>query len=167
MTEKGIVLKDRCDNSCPQPDPYACGGSEMITRTVMVRPNAYGMQCPRMSRSMKCGQKKCPVNCLMSEFGGWSSCTKDCGTGVQSRTRSIITRPKNGGSSCDALQEERPCNTDSCTRNCKLSDWSEWSPCSMACGGGVTERVKKVVVPIRGQGKCPKEKSRNRFQNKK
>jgi hypothetical protein len=37
----------------------------------------------------------------------------------------------------------------------------------MACNGGLTERSKKVVVPIRGQGKCPKPNGRIRFQKKK
>merc|ERR1719195_2451282 len=37
----------------------------------------------------------------------------------------------------------------------------------MACSGGITERVKTILVPIRGQGKCPKKKSRRRFQKRK
>jgi len=34
----------------------------------------------------------------------------------------------------------------------------------MACSGGFTVRFKKVVVPIRGQGKCPKKRSPERFE---
>jgi len=156
-----------CDDTCPRNDPYKCGGSETMKRDVVVLPDKYGMKCPELEREKKCGQRKCPVDCLMSEWSGWAKCSKDCESGVQSKTRDVLTKPKNGGKGCDSVTEERPCNTGSCDRNCKLSDWSEWSPCSMACSGGITERVKKVVVPIRGQGKCPKEKSRNRFQNKK
>jgi hypothetical protein len=37
----------------------------------------------------------------------------------------------------------------------------------MACGGGVTKRYKKVLIPIRGQGKCPKRKSAERFEKEK
>lgn len=37
----------------------------------------------------------------------------------------------------------------------------------MACGGGVTKRFKKVLIPIRGQGKCPKRKSAERFEKEK
>ena len=37
----------------------------------------------------------------------------------------------------------------------------------MACSGGITERVKKVVIPIRGQGKCPKTSSPDRFEDQK
>jgi len=86
---------------------------------------------------------------------------------VQAKTRDVITKAKNGGKGCDSVQEERPCHTGSCDRNCKLSDWSEWSPCTMACSGGVTERSKKVLVPIRGQGKCPKLSNPDRFEDAK
>merc|ERR1719189_2139709 len=156
-----------CDDSCPKDDPYKCGGSETMKRDIVVLPDKYGMRCPQLEREKKCGQKKCPVDCLMSEWSGWTKCTKDCEGGVQAKTRDVMTKPKNGGRGCDSVQEERPCNTGSCDRNCKLSDWSEWSPCTMACSGGITKRFKKVVVPIRGQGKCPKRSHPDRFEEKK
>merc|ERR1719189_2603088 len=37
----------------------------------------------------------------------------------------------------------------------------------MACSGGRTQRAKKVVIPIRGQGKCPKSSSPDRFEEEK
>ena len=49
------------------------------------------------ARFKKCNQIKCPVNCDMSEWSGWSKCTADCEGGVQGHTRSILTKPKNGG----------------------------------------------------------------------
>jgi len=156
-----------CDDSCPRNDPYKCGGSETMKRDVVVLPDDYGMKCPQLEREKKCGQKKCPVDCLMSEWSGWSKCTKDCESGVQSKTRDVLTKPKNGGRGCDSVTEERPCNTGSCDRDCTLSDWSEWSPCTMACSGGITERIKKVVIPIRGQGKCPIKSSPPRFEKEK
>merc|ERR1719461_875632 len=156
-----------CDDSCPRNDPYKCGGSETMKRDVVVLPDDYGMKCPQLEREKKCGQRKCPVDCLMSTWSGWSKCTKDCEGGVQGKTRSVLTKPKNGGTGCDAVQEERPCNTGSCDRDCKLDEWSSWSPCSMACDGGVTKRYKKVLIPIRGQGKCPKRKSAERFEKEK
>jgi len=156
-----------CDDTCPRDDPYKCGGSETMKRDVVVLPDQYGMQCPNLERKKKCGQKKCPVDCVMSEWSGWSKCTKDCEGGVQAKTRDVLTKPKHGGKWCDAVGEERPCNTGSCDRNCALSDWAQWSPCSMACDGGFTQRFKKVVVPIRGQGKCPLAKSPVRYEKEK
>merc|ERR1719471_620488 len=156
-----------CDDTCPREDPYKCGGSETMKRDVVVLPDNGGMACPKLEREKKCGQKKCPVDCLMSSWSGFSKCTKDCEGGVQGKTRSVLTKPKNGGMGCDAVQEERPCNTGSCDRDCKLDDWGSWSPCSMACGGGMTKRFKKVIVPIRGQGKCPIKGSPLRFEAEK
>lgn len=34
----------------------------------------------------------------------------------------------------------------------------------MACGGGVQERLRKVLVPIRGEGECPKDSSAERWE---
>mmetsp|Transcript_130844 Transcript_130844/g.317830 ORF Transcript_130844/g.317830 Transcript_130844/m.317830 type:complete len:996 (-) Transcript_130844:110-3097(-) len=152
-----------CDDTCPRADPYSCGGKETMKRDVVVVPNANGVKCPPLERQKRCGQKKCPVSCSMSAWSGWSKCTKECESGVQAKTRSILVKPKNGGTGCDAVQEERDCNTGSCDRDCTLKDWSDWAPCSMACGGGKTTRTRKVLVPIRGQGKCPTQTSRQRI----
>jgi len=155
-----------CDDTCPQEDPYKCGGKEVMKREVVTIPNSYGMKCPPLERKKRCAQKKCPVDCLMSQWSGFSKCTKECESGVQVRTRSIQVKPKNGGANCDSVQEERACNTGSCDRDCTLEDWTEWAPCSMACDTGLTERNRKVLVPIRGQGKCPGKRSRRRLQQK-
>jgi hypothetical protein len=153
-----------CDDTCPQADPYKCGGLETMVRDVVVAPNEYGMECPALERIKKCNQFKCPVNCVESEWSGWSKCSKECESGVQVRTRSILTKAKNGGKACDTVQEEQPCNTGSCDRDCSLDPWSDWTPCSMACGGGTTERFRSVLIPIRGEGKCPKKKSNSRYE---
>ena len=161
----GECSKD-CDDSCPKADPQECGGEQVLTRTVVVAANAYGARCPKLSMTKKCNQFKCPVDCVMSKWSGWSKCSKECESGVQSKTRSILTKPRNGGETCDATTEERVCNSGSCDRDCKLGEWSGWSPCSMACGGGEQSRKKKVLTPIRGHGKCPTDKNRARFQSK-
>jgi len=153
-----------CDDSCPQEDPYACGGFQVLTREVLIAPNEFGIQCPTLQLQRKCSQVKCPVDCVMSEWSGFGKCTKECEGGVQGRTRSIITKPLNGGTSCDTVQEERPCNTGSCDRDCTLEDWTPWEPCSMACSGGLQERSRSVLIPIRGSGRCPSKKSTQRLQ---
>jgi hypothetical protein len=156
-----------CDDSCPQEDPYACGGWQDLTREVVVSPNSFGLMCPALLMKKKCNQMKCPVDCVLSEWSGWSKCTKDCEGGVQGKTRSILTKAKNGGESCDSATEERSCNTGSCDRDCTLTDWTDWSPCTMACGGGLQEHTRSVVVPIRGQGKCPNKDNPDRLVERK
>jgi len=154
-----------CDDACPDPmDPYSCGGWQQISRKVVVPPDSCGLACPELARFKKCNQLKCPVNCDMSEWSGWSKCTADCEGGVQGHTRSILTKPKNGGEMCNTVEESRPCNTMSCDRDCSLAPWNPWTPCSMACDGGFQERMKHVLIPTRGFGKCPKPDSDFRYQ---
>jgi len=152
-----------CDDSCDPTQPYKCGGWQEMKREIVVANDDCGIQCPRLSLFKRCGQFHCPINCHMSEWSGWSKCTAECGGGLQAHTRSILVKPKNGGLPCNTVEESRPCATGSCDRNCRLGRWTEWTPCSMACGGGFHERFRHVVIPTRGFGKCPKETSRFRY----
>merc|ERR1719265_3050424 len=157
-----------CDDSCPdKKNPHGCGGWQTLTRTITVRANEFGVKYPELTRKRKCNQIKCPVDCVMSRWSRWSKCSKACEGGTKGRTRNIITKPKNGGLSCNTAQESRACNTGSCDRNCALKKWSKWSPCSVACGGGFTERWRRVLIPIRGNGRCPKPSSKIRYGIKK
>merc|ERR1719440_2328601 len=145
-----------CDDECPDPtDPYGCGGWQTLAREIIVAPNEFGIKCPALLRKKKCNQIKCPVDCEMSKWSVWSTCSSVC-EGTQSHTRSILTQPKNGGQSCNTVQESRPCIGDPnrCDANCKLKKWSK---CSVACSGGYTEKWRRVTVPANGKGKCPKE----------
>jgi uncharacterized protein YegL len=164
-----------CDDSCPEDvggiDTDTCGGLKYLTRQVIISPNAFGMACPPLyferensTVGMKCNQFHCPVHCSMSEWSGWSGCSKECGGGAQGKTRSILVKPRNGGTECDTTLEEQPCNTGSCDRDCTLMPWTAWEPCSMACGGGIQERVRNVDIPIRANGKCPGPKHADRFE---
>jgi len=151
-----------CDDSCPAvPDAtevYECGGWQDIYRKIVVDPpDECGLRCPALSRTKKCNQKKCPVDCVMSEWSGWSKCTADCEGGVRSQTRSLLVKPKNGGIACNTAEETEACNTMSCDRDCTLAPWTPWEPCSVACGTGFQNRAKHVLIPTRGFGKCPKE----------
>merc|ERR1719434_556886 len=172
---RGNSLPVDCDDSCPDDvggvDVDTCGGLKQLTRQIIISPNSFGMACPPLyfervngSVGMKCSQFHCPINCEMSEWSGWSGCSKECGGGAQGKTRSILVKPKNGGTECDTTLEEQPCNTGSCDRDCTLMPWTEWAPCSMACGGGIQERVRDVDIPIRANGKCPGPKHPDRFE---
>jgi hypothetical protein len=153
-----------CDDSCEPTQPYKCGGWQEMHREIVVPNDDCGVRCPRLMLMKRCGQYHCPVDCDMSAWSGWSKCTADCGGGLQSHTRSILTKPKNGGLACNTVEESRPCATISCDRNCKLARWTDWSPCSMACGGGFHEKFRHVARPTRGFGKCPTADSRQRYR---
>ena len=55
------------------------------------------------------------VDCEWNIWGEWTSCSKECGGGQQTRTRTEMTAVANGGVQCvgDAAGEQA-CNTDEC-----------------------------------------------------
>jgi hypothetical protein len=117
----------------------ACGaGTEMRTRYVTVSETNGGM-CPEMSslsESRTCNNGCCPVNCQVYNWSAWSGCTKVCGGGIQTRSRSITPASCGGSCSQSATSDTQGCNTQCCPTNCIVGDWSAWSACSAMCGGG-------------------------------
>ena len=57
-----------------------------------------------------------PVDGRWSVWSGWSSCTKDCNGGIQTRRRNCNQpRPSRGGQLCNGNKQEwRMCNTQKC-----------------------------------------------------
>jgi len=102
-----------------------------------------------------CNTHKCPTDCVVNEWSGWSECSAQCGEGIQQRTRQIVTPEKDDGDKCDALQDERTCEMQSCNQPCVLEDdWTEWSACSKVCNTGFQHRVKEVKIPAKFEGTC-------------
>ena len=99
-----------------------------------------------------------PVDCAVSNWSHWSSCSASCRTdGSQTRSRSITTRPRLGGNACPSnLRESQPCGSRA--ENCQLSSWSEWSSCSAStCGkeGSQTRSKSITTYPSCGGNACP------------
>ena len=96
----------------------------------------------------KIGNGGIGVDCVLSEWSDWSACV----SGTQTRTRTVITSPQNGGDACGVLSETRVCITPPTPINCVVSEWSEWG----ACVNGAQTRTRTVLVsPENGGTSCP------------
>jgi len=124
------------------------------------------MACPPLLENEPCNEDDCPVDCQLGDWGGWSSCSADCGGGVRQRERPVNVEPVNGGEACEQTSDTQSCHIGSCDIDCVLSDWSDWSACSKACDGGVQVRTKEVASPAQGMGKCWEPTAAERFDQK-
>jgi len=163
-----------CDDLCerdgtrktPSGQVEQCGGVQTLTREIITAPNEFGMICPKLEYTRVCNQLKCPVDCKMSLWSDFSECTAECGGGTKLRDRHVVVKAKNGGDSCDTNTETQNCHTGGCNRDCTLHPWTEWSPCTQACNGGFTRRVRHIDVPLRAEGTCPEKLNKDRFEVK-
>ena len=79
----------------------------------------------------------------------WTPCSKTCGSGEKTRKREC-KYPDNRDSSpsnpCGnaALFEREICNPQKCPI---YTEWSEWSKCSVSCGGGKQSKERSCVLP--------------------
>lgn len=51
------------------------------------------------------------VDCTVSEWSEWSTCSNECGSGTQKRSRTVQISEKNGGKHCPRLGQIRNCRS--------------------------------------------------------
>lgn len=96
-----------------------------------------------------------PVDCEVSEWSDWTTCSAPCGNGTQSRMRNILTPAYNGGKCDIQLTENRDCIIKNCPIDCKYTV-SDWGDCSATCGGGTASRnITIEQEPLYGGIECP------------
>merc|ERR1719506_2925713 len=82
------------------------------------------------------------------EVGEWQpgECSVECGGGVLTMTREVVTPASNGGAECPIMIEKEPCNMQPCPIDCVVGVWSEYGLCSKDCGGGIQTRVRPALT---------------------
>jgi hypothetical protein len=65
-------------------------------------------------QSKRCNFDWCPVDCIVSAFGNWDQCTKSCGGGETTRTRTVVRASEYGGKACPVSSETESCNPHTC-----------------------------------------------------
>ncbi|KAI4563342.1 hypothetical protein MJT46_010951, partial [Ovis ammon polii x Ovis aries] len=136
---KGIQKRSRlCNNPSPANGGKPCQGSD--------------------SEMQNCHHKPCPVDGNWSEWSLWEECTRSCGRGNRTRTRTCNNpSAQHGGRPCDGIAMETiMCNIRPCPVDGKWATWTSWSACSVSCGGGARQRTRDCSdpAPQYGGNKC-------------
>lgn len=83
------------------------------------------------------GNKKDAAN----SYSAWTTCSKSCGGGTQTRTNTCALVTTGLSQSC---------NTQECCSAVNYSAWSNWSSCSKSCGTGTQTRTRKKTSQYTG-----------------
>jgi len=104
-----------------------------------------GLLCPGMLTSVITPRSITTSN--WNAWGTWSECSKLCGRGIRTRSRSC---PVVNGCVGSAF-EQNYCNEQNCpTSTGSWTQWSDWAFCSVTCGNGVKKRTRACPA-----GNCP------------
>ena len=144
------------------------GGRQTRSRSVAVQPSCGGTSCSGSStQTQSCNNQCCPVNCVWSLWSAYGSCSATCGSGNQTRSRSVAVQPSCGGTSCSgSSKQSQSCNSQCCPVNCVWSSWSAYGLCSASCGGGNQTRSRFVAVTLScGGAGCPGSSTQTRSCN--
>jgi len=181
---KRVIIQDcqvtewvgsKCSKACKEHDSDAAGHMN-FTRSVNQNAGLEGYSCPPFTAKLPCGDKPCPVDCIVSEWTAWGACSKACSGGTAKRNRKITTQMKDGGKSCPGIEMRKACNVGSCSDPCTLKKWTPWSACSRRCkfsktsAAGRSRRVREVEgnpIQTGGASSCPPATDITRLQTRK
>ncbi|NXC61674.1 HMCN1 protein, partial [Aleadryas rufinucha] len=101
-----------------------------------------------------CHRQPCPVDGSWSEWGLWEECSKSCGHGNRTRSRTCSNPPaQHGGKPCEgSALESVMCNLRPCPVAGEWSPWGPWGPCSATCGKGTQTRLRPCSSPAPAHG---------------
>ncbi|KAJ8679348.1 hypothetical protein QAD02_015135 [Eretmocerus hayati] len=100
--------------------------------------------------------------CETTAWDEWSECSVPCGIGFKTRHRKLRNLARRKKCFHVKLMEKEKCMQPACVAGteereddiCKVSEWSEWSPCSVSCGKGIKTRTRLLLVLPSLQHEC-------------
>ncbi|KAL8441527.1 hypothetical protein Emed_007553 [Eimeria media] len=98
------------------PCSATCGGGyKQRQREIHKPPVNGGAPCEALEEFAPCAEFSCfGSDCEVSEWGDWGPCSKECGGGVHSRERQVVSPRLGNGKDCPELQQRRGCALHRC-----------------------------------------------------
>ncbi|XP_013387914.1 SCO-spondin [Lingula anatina] len=139
----------------------SCGPGGVETRTRSCQDGLYGgklcLPSDYKETRVCLNTVPCAIDCTCNDWTPWSKCSASCGPGgVETRTRSCQDGLY-GGKLClptDYKQERACVNNVPCAVPCTCEAWSQWSTCSVSCGGGIQARSRSCQDGTNGGRLC-------------
>ncbi|XP_051649408.1 hemicentin-1 isoform X5 [Manacus candei] len=138
-----------CSVTCGQ------GVQERVRQCNNPLPANGGRTCEGpVTDARSCHSRPCPVDGSWSEWGPWEECSKSCGHGNRTRSRTCSAPPaQHGGQPCKgSAVESVMCNVKPCPVAGEWSPWLPWGPCSETCGQGTQRRARLCASPAPAHG---------------
>ncbi|CAJ1420422.1 unnamed protein product [Effrenium voratum] len=164
-----LVSTKHCPKECEEPqdcsftqwmewDSSSCRGNKgqksRLRNILQVAVNG-GRPCVGPSEETgPCGEPTDDVDCKISMWEEWQTCSKSCGAGVHRRERRIIQDKVGMGMACDGqLEEMNDCDLGQCgsgqDQDCMWGEWTQWS---QGDGQGLCHRKRNIATPSNGAG---------------
>eukprot|EP00930_Biecheleria_cincta_P001109 TRINITY_DN102274_c0_g1_i1.p1 TRINITY_DN102274_c0_g1~~TRINITY_DN102274_c0_g1_i1.p1 ORF type:complete len:668 (+),score=61.99 TRINITY_DN102274_c0_g1_i1:39-2042(+) len=144
----------------------SCQRGQQLRRRSIEQPALGMLGCSgALVETVGCGETACDrdlgpaLSCIFSDWSEWSRCAQNkYEASQQVRSRQYRPAPANGPRAvpCEgALMQTKICvvNRGVVTADCRLSEWSEFRPCSASCGIGNRMRSRHVVSEGAQDGK--------------
>uniref|UniRef100_A0A8C5EV38 Spondin-like TSP1 domain-containing protein n=1 Tax=Gouania willdenowi TaxID=441366 RepID=A0A8C5EV38_GOUWI len=150
----GEQTRDRlCNSPAPQHGGLSCSGPHIQSRDCNSQPcSGTHTLCVCVCVCVCAGfllcdsAPGCRVDGAWGQWGPWTGCSLSCGGGEKLRKRLCDNPPPEGGArGCVGVAEQqKACNTQQCTGDSggPWWSWSQWSVCSVSCGGGQQARSR-------------------------
>ncbi|CEM16021.1 unnamed protein product [Vitrella brassicaformis CCMP3155] len=154
LSQVGNWTVGPCSKSC-KTDSSDSPGQQVLTRVVVAPAGPMSAKCPQL-------ELRKPCNDVMS------SCSASCGGGVRQRIREVlsVTGDRDCTPPAQPLQDIEICNTASCSPDCKLGGWGNFSLCDKSCGGGFQFSKRPVIEEARSGGSCPGPRAHERLKRR-
>lgn len=115
-----------------------------------------GITMPASTESQTCSdQSGCSYRWSPGAWGPYGRCSSTCGSGTQSRSRTVRCERSDGVGVADSFcsgqakpeeTESKACtDTSTCTYEWRTGLYGRWSDCSNDCGSGTQERTRPVT----------------------
>lgn len=100
------------------PCDKTCGTGKQTRTKICIKEAAFGGKpCSKTTETQSCNTQACviPIDGIDGNFGDWTTCSKPCGGGIQTRTKICLKEAQNGGKPCSRTTETQSCNNQACS----------------------------------------------------